>query len=44
MKDFYIATSKYGQDENHADVKAGAGGIFKLRNEIEGRSDWYYKA
>lgn len=41
-KDFYVATSKFAQPDDHPDVKAGAGGIFHLRNEIEGRSDWYY--
>lgn len=41
-KDFYVATSRFSQSDEHPDIKAGAGGIFKLRNEIEGRFDYFY--
>ena len=42
MKDFYVATSKFAMPEDHADIKAGAGGIFHMRNEIAGKRDGFY--
>lgn len=42
-KDFYVATSKYGQADNHPDIKAGAGGLFCFQNDIEGRYDYFYQ-
>lgn len=43
MKDYYVATSKYGQDDTHEDVKKGAGGIFVAKSNVAGRKDYYYK-
>ncbi len=43
MRDLYVATSLFWLPEGDADLKAGAGGIFKARNSIPGRPETLFK-
>jgi sugar lactone lactonase YvrE len=44
MRDLYVATSKFWLPEGDQDFETGAGGIFRARNDVPGRKDYFYKA
>jgi sugar lactone lactonase YvrE len=43
MQDFYVATSKFWLPDGDPDFEAGAGGIYKTRNEVPGLPEHFYK-
>jgi sugar lactone lactonase YvrE len=43
LRDFYVASAKYGYTEDEAKKHPGAGGIFLGRSEIPGTLDHFYK-
>lgn len=42
MKDFYVATSKYGYDAEALKENPGAGGMFVARSAVAGTKDHFY--
>lgn len=43
MKEFYVATARYGYTPEQLENRNGAGGIFMGRNEVAGAADHFYK-